>query len=81
MSILRYLIQGFGWEVGRTAARGTIDELKGRLDEAKRGDEAGQEPAPPSPREARKLEAARRREAARQRAAIEAELRRLKKAR
>jgi uncharacterized membrane protein len=73
MGILRYVVQGFGWEVGRTAAKESIDAVKEAAEEA---------PAPPptkkelalAAKEARKAEIARR-------AKIEAELAALKKQR
>jgi hypothetical protein len=83
MGLFRYLVQGFGWELGATAAREGIKTV------------AEQESPNPildhAPPTARELEAARkeaRREAARKQveaerkqAEIEAELQRLKKSR
>jgi hypothetical protein len=80
MGLFRYLVQGFGWELGATAAREGIKTV------------AEQEsPNPIQPPTKRELEAARkeaRREAARKQveaerrqSEIEAELQRLKKSR
>ena len=75
MGILRYVVQGFGWEVGRHAAREGIEAIEAQADEPA--------PPPPSPREQKRLEAAQQKaavkEAARKKAEIEAELARLKK--
>lgn len=75
MGILRYVVQGFGWEVGRQAAKESIDALA-----QQQNDEATAAP-PPTKRDLKKLEAARKKEEARKKAEIEAELRRLKKQR
>ena len=79
MGLFRYLVQGVGWELGRTAAREGIEAV------------AEQESPPQAPPTKRELAAARkeaRREAARKHveaerkhAEIEAELQRLKKRR
>jgi hypothetical protein len=81
MGLFRFLVQGFGWELGRQAAREGIDAV---------AEQESPNPiqAPPTRRE---LEAARkeaRREAARKQveaerkqSEIEAELQRLKKSR
>lgn len=74
MGILRFVVQGFGWEVGRRAASETIDAVN-------RPSEASAEDAkapPPSPRELARRERARKKDEARRRAEIEAELQRLK---
>ncbi len=65
MGLLRYVVQGFGWEIGRQAAKEGIQALS-------------DEPAPPPTR--RELKAARKEEARREKE-IEAELRRLKQRR
>lgn len=79
MGLFRYLVQGFGWELGRTAAREGIEAVKEHDD----GDE---QPAPPTKKELARLEkqkreaeAERRRAVERKKAEIEAELARLKK--
>jgi len=69
MGILRYVVQGFGWEVGRQVAKEGMDALSEELRE--------KEPPPPPTR--RELKAQRKEEARRNKA-IEAELRRIKKA-
>lgn len=38
MSLIRALMQGFGWEVGRTAAREAVDELRATQADAKRAE-------------------------------------------
>ena len=79
MGILRYIVQGFGWEIGSQVAREGIDALK-----------EPREAPPPSPRELKRLAKERAKAAARARkerdeaiaknqARIEAELRALKK--
>ncbi|HEY1558665.1 MAG TPA: hypothetical protein VGF94_27770 [Kofleriaceae bacterium] len=77
MSIFRYIVQGVGWEIGRSAAREGIEALD--------QDQDAEEAAPAAPAPDPKLERQRERaaELAReQRAAkIEAELRELKKRR
>ncbi len=81
MGILRYIVQGFGWEIGSQAAREGINSLKEQR--------ANDTPAL-SPREQRKLEKERAKVAARatrerneaiarNEARIEEELRALKK--
>jgi hypothetical protein len=82
MRLLRYVVQGFGWEVGRKAAREAIDEAAEALD--------GAAPTPPDPkaearaatkraREAAKRRRAEAREAKRREQAVEDELRAMKK--
>jgi len=82
VGILRYIVQGFGWELGSQAAREGIDAL--------REQRATAEPPPPSRREQKRLakerakaaeRATRERDEAirRNQARIEAELRALKK--
>ena len=80
MGLFRYIVQGFGWEIGSQAAREGIHKLKEQQDA----------PAPQlSKRQLAKLERARERqeaserkqraaEAARQKAKIEEQLRELK---
>jgi len=79
VGILRYIVQGFGWEIGSQAAREGIDALKQQRDTP-----------PPSARELKRLDKERAKAAARARkerdeaiaknqARIEAELRALKK--
>jgi hypothetical protein len=81
VGILRYIVQGFGWEIGSQAARGGIEALKEPRD--------ADTPAP-SAREQKMLDKARAKAAARARkdrdeaiarnqARIEEELRALKK--
>lgn len=79
MGLFRYLVQGVGWELGRTAAREGIEAV---------AEQESPHQAPPTKREltaARKearREAARKQvEAERKHAEIEAELQRLKKRR
>lgn len=76
MGLLRYLVQGFGWEIGRTAAREGLDAARQHSEDA----------PPPTRRELRRAakerreaEAERLREVERKTAEIEAELARLKK--
>ena len=78
MGLLRYLVQGFGWEIGRTAAREGLDAAR------QRGEDTSV--APPTRRELRRAarerreaEAERLRAVERKTAEIEAELARLKK--
>ncbi|MBL0214218.1 MAG: hypothetical protein IPQ07_10045 [Myxococcales bacterium] len=82
MGLLRYLVQGFGWEIGRHAAKEGIAGLETTLAQP-----APVEP-PPTPRElraarkqARKAAAHAQVEAERKRAEIEAELQQLKRRR
>jgi hypothetical protein len=81
VGIFRYIVQGFGWEIGSQAAREGIDALKEQR--------AAAAPAP-SKREQKRLDKERAKQAARARkehedliaknqARIEAELRALKK--
>jgi len=81
MGLFRYLVQGFGWELGRQAAREGIEAV---------AEQESPSPisAPPTKRELKAARQEARREAARQhveaerkRAAIEAELQRLKRRR
>jgi hypothetical protein len=86
VGILRYIVQGFGWEVGSQVAREGIQTLKQRADEQAAAAQAEQL----SPRQAAKLarkqakqEARERKEreaaVARKRAEIEAQLAELKR--
>lgn len=77
MGLLRYLVQGFGWELGRQAAREGLETVAAQ---------PGAPEPPPTPRElraarreARKAAARAQVEAERKRAEIETELVRLKK--
>lgn len=81
MGLFKYIVQGFGWEVGSQAARESIDALQRRDDDP---------PPPMTARELRQLERAREKQEAaereervaaaeRKRASIEAELEALKK--
>jgi hypothetical protein len=85
VGILRYIVQGFGWEVGSQVAREGIQTLKQRADE-----QAAEQAEQLSPRQAAKLarkqakqEARERKEreaaVARKRAEIEAQLAELKR--
>ncbi len=56
MGLLRYIVQGFGWELGREAAREGIDAVK-----------SVREPEPLTPRQQAKLAKARDKQAARER--------------
>lgn len=84
MGLFRYVVQGFGWEVGSEAARETIRAAR---DAAADADERERQAAlPPTKRELALLEKERSRVAAervrtieRKKAEIEAELARLKK--
>lgn len=58
--MLRYILQGIGWEVGRTAAKEGIDHL--REGQAK---EAPSPKVPPSPKERARADARAAKEAAR----------------
>jgi len=81
VGILRYIVQGIGWEIGSQAAREGIDALKQQRDDAA---------PPPTAREQKRLDKERAKAAARaskerdemiknNQARIEAELRELKK--
>ena len=80
MGLFRYLVQGFGWELGATAAREGIKTV---------AEQESPNPIPQAPPTARELKAARKEarheaarkqvEAERKQAEIEAELQRLKK--
>ncbi len=76
MGILRYIVQGFGWELGARAARESLDAVADATNEQPA-------PTPASERERRRREkrqARQRRVAARRaQADIEAQLRALKK--
>lgn len=72
MGLFRYLVQGFGWEVGRQAAREAIEATD-------RPTEPTPASPPPSPRQLALLQRTREREAARRRAEIDADLARLKR--
>ncbi len=56
MGLLRYIVQGFGWELGREAAREGIDAVK-----------SVREPEPLTRRQQAKLAKARDKQAARER--------------
>ncbi len=71
MGLFRYVLQGFGWEIGAHAAREGIEALEQR-------DEAPA-PAPPSRRELAKQAKAKAKAEARKRADIERQLASLKK--
>jgi hypothetical protein len=71
MGLFRYIVQGFGWEIGSQAAREGIDALREEVDD---------EPAQPvratavvDPREHAKLERKRRRDIEAQLAALKRE--------
>jgi alpha-D-ribose 1-methylphosphonate 5-triphosphate synthase subunit PhnG len=72
MGLFRYIVQGFGWEIGSQAAREGIDALRDALDE-------DHEHAPVratavvDPREQAKLERKRRRDVEAQLAALKRE--------
>jgi hypothetical protein len=83
VGILRYFVQGFGWEVGSQAARASIDELK-------RQDQAATNAPAPTRRQLARAEKERAKQVerdrkeyqaavARNRARIESELQALKK--
>jgi hypothetical protein len=83
MGLFRYLVQGFGWEIGATAAREGIEAVKNRRDDE---DDDEQAALPPTKRELaavekekRKADADRIKAVERKKAEIEAELARLKK--
>jgi hypothetical protein len=73
MGVFRYIVQGFGWEIGREAAREGIDALEQH--EQEREPEA----PPPSARDLAKLAKARAKDEAHRRAEIERQLAQLKK--
>jgi hypothetical protein len=75
MGILRYIVQGIGWEVGRTAAREGIEALENHEDPADPATEAPQ----PSASELRRAEREREREAKRRRSEIEEQLAEMKR--
>jgi hypothetical protein len=77
MGLLRYVIQGFGNEVGAQAARGAIEEIKGGLQEAQQ-DEATQDEATLAKAARREARVARK-EAKRREKEILRQLKRLKK--
>jgi hypothetical protein len=84
MGLFRYILEGFGWEIGATAAREGIGAAKKA---AKAANEAEARRAlPPTKRELRRLEKAtrnaeaeRKKAVERKKAELEAELARLKK--
>ena len=75
MSIFRYIVQGVGWELGRTAAREGIEALN----KDGNGDDDVETPAPVDAKEQRKRERAARLEAKRRAADLERQLAELKK--
>jgi hypothetical protein len=83
VSIFRYIVQGFGWEVGSQVAREGIKSLKQHADEQAVVEEMSPRQAAKAARKRAKLEARERkaREAAvaRKRAEIEAQLAELKR--
>ena len=75
MGLFRYILQGAGWELGRSAAREGIDALRdGEHDETSES-----APAPVDPREARRRERELRIAAKKRAAQLERELAELKK--
>ncbi len=90
MGLFRYVVQGFGWELGRTAAREGIEAVADQESPSPiLASQARQtHHAPPTKRELKAARKEARREAARKqveverkRSEIEAELQRLKKSR
>lgn len=84
MGIFRYIVQGFGWEVGSQAAKESLDALRERdaaapaqAREPSRREQASRERAQRA--QAQRAEAERRAAAARREAELEAQLAALKK--
>jgi hypothetical protein len=79
MGLFRYIVQGFGWEIGAQAAREGIDALE----KTSQAHETAEPADPPSRRQAARIARAQRkaaeRERARKHAQIEDQLRELKK--
>lgn len=75
MGILRYILQGVGWEIGRQAAREGLDELR---DGAAARDASAPPAAARTPRNDRRAARVARRQRKRQAAELERQLRDLK---
>jgi hypothetical protein len=73
MGIFRYIVQGIGWEIGRTAAREGIDAIADERDT----DAVNEQPL--SPREQRRAERTARLTRKRQAAELERQLEELKR--
>jgi hypothetical protein len=71
MGIFRYIVQGIGWEIGRSAAREGMDAIADAKDDAVTEQ--------PSPREQRRAERAARLTRKRQAAELERQLQELKR--
>ena len=76
MGILRYILQGVGWEIGRQAAREGIDGL--RVGAAARDASTAEAANRPTPRDDRRAARVARRQHKRQAAELERQLRELK---
>lgn len=79
MGLLRYIVQGIGWEVGRQAAKAGIREGADALERRQADGQAQPAPPPPSARELRRRAKAEAKAAKQRQAALDAELRELKK--
>ena len=82
MGLFRYIVEGFGWEIGRSAAREGIERVSDHLDEEEARQPTAKELALADKERAKQAAAAKKeREAAvaRKAAEIEAQLAALKK--
>lgn len=82
MGIFRYIVQGFGWEIGSQAAREGIDALKQQQDAPVEKPLTEREQKQLAKAQAQEVERARKEKAAaiaRKQAEIEAQLQELKK--
>jgi hypothetical protein len=81
MGLLRYILQGFGWQVGSEIAREAVDEVRQGVEAPAREPTARERARAERDRERREARERREREqaAARRKAAIERELAELKR--
>ncbi|HEV8324728.1 MAG TPA: hypothetical protein VG389_24130 [Myxococcota bacterium] len=79
MGLLRYIVQGFGWEIGREAAREGKAAVQREMAEKEEADRARAEAAARATREAESAARTRAKEEAARAKAVEVELKALKK--
>lgn len=79
MGIFRYIVQGFGWEVGEQVAREGIDALKERAGEREPDERERARAERERVKQAERERADEKREAARREKEVEARLKALKK--
>lgn len=82
MSLVRWIVAGFGWEVGKTAAKEAVDAAREKLAERAEAEESAADRARREKEERKRAEAerkARAKEAARREKEIDRELAALKK--